>query len=103
MAAYRIIISQRGKFVVRPGRLHIRKNDTIVWKAIGTDAHVLIPDQSLFVGGVQAINLTAGQDSSPFEVSPNACIDKVYAYAAFCDSTGEFAQGDSDPELIVGP
>jgi hypothetical protein len=102
MAAYRIIISQRGKFVVRPGRLHVRRNDTIVWKAIGTDAHVLVPDPSLF-GGVQAINLAAGTESNPIEVSANACVDTIYPYSVFCDATGEFAQGDSDPELIVGP
>ena len=101
MAAHRIIISQRGKFVVRPGRLHVRRNDTIVWKAIGTDAHVLVPDQSLF--GVQAINLTDGTASDPIAVSSDACVDKVYPYSVFCDATGEFAQGDSDPELIVGP
>ena len=103
MAAYRIIISQRGKFVVRPGRLPVRRKDTIVWKAIGTSAHVLIPDSSLLVGGVQAINLAAGIDSKPVTVSTNADVDKVYPYSVFCDATGEFAQGDSDPELIVGP
>jgi hypothetical protein len=100
MATHRIIIPKRGKFVVRPGRLHVKRNDTIVWKAIGTKAHVFVPDQSLF--GVQAINLDDGIESE-ITVSSTACVDTVYPYSVFCDATGEFAQGDSDPELIVGP
>jgi hypothetical protein len=28
---------------------------------------------------------------------------KIYPYSAYCDKSNSFAQGGSDPELIVGP
>jgi plastocyanin len=101
-ATYTIIITPRGKFVVIPGRVNVSRGQTISWTAVGTNAHVLIPDPTLFESGVQAINIAAGTTSTPVAVSTSA-LTKVYPYSVFCDAAGEFAQGNSDPELIVGP
>ena len=43
-----IIIAKRGNFVVRPGRLVVRRGDTVIWLALGANAHIFIPKKELF-------------------------------------------------------
>ena len=45
---HRIIIAKHGNFVVRPGRLVVRRGDTVVWLALGANAHIFIPKKELF-------------------------------------------------------
>jgi hypothetical protein len=120
---HRIIIAQHGNFVVRPGRLVVRRGDTVVWLALGAKAHIFIPKKELFEGRVIDVPDATDKlrDSSiPSNISdsdlqklrdygvvngfvvPNDVPYGVYPYSIFCDTPNAFAQGGSDPELIVG-
>jgi len=99
MANHKVIIAQSGNFVVRPGKLNVRKHDTVSWKAIGTDAHIFFPTGQPF--GCRTVDVAAGTESSAQVVGDVA--QMIYPYSVFCDTPNAFAQGGSDPELIVGP
>lgn len=99
MANHKVIIAQSGNFVVRPGKLNVRMDDTVSWKAIGTDAHIFFPAGQPF--GCKTIDVPAGTESAPKTVG--SVEHKIYPYSVFCDTPNAFAQGGSDPELIVGP
>jgi hypothetical protein len=111
---HRIIIAQRGNFVVRPGRLNVRRGDTVTWITIGTAARIFFPDKRLF-GPDRRVLDVCREDESAREATPDdppvvsqslKVLDdapfKVYSYSIFCDTSNTFAQGGSDPELIVG-
>ena len=99
MANHKVIIAQSGSFVVRQGKLNVRMDDTVSWKAIGTDAHIFFPTGQPF--GCKTIDVAAGTES-PAQVVGKAP-HGIYPYSVFCDTPNAFAQGGSDPELIVGP
>ena len=99
MANHKVIIAQSGNFVVRPGKLNVRRDDTVSWKAIGTKARIFFPTGQPL--GCQTIDVDPGTESPAFPVG-NAP-QMIYPYSVFCDTPNAFAQGGSDPELIVGP
>ena len=93
-----IVRPANGKFIVTPGHFHVDPGDTIHWRTLGTGATLTFPpNSSLFdcdtldipIGGhvekVLSTNVKAG----------------IYPYSVLCNATGEFAEGGSDPELIV--
>ena len=99
MANHKVIIAQAGgSFVVRQGKLNVRKDDEVIWKAIGTDAHIFFPTGKPF--GCKTIDVAAGTQS-PAQVVKDVP-EGIYPYSVFCDTPNAFAQGGSDPELIVG-
>ena len=118
---HRIIIAKHGSFVVRPGRLVVRRGDTVVWLALGANAHIFIPKKELFERRVLDVadttdklrglpdyisdrdleKLLADGVVNGFVVPGNVPYG-VYPYSIFCDTPNAFAQGGSDPELIVG-
>jgi len=109
---HRIIIAQRGNFVVRPGNLNVRRGDTVTWISIGTAARIFFPDKRLFGPDRRVLDVCHEDDSAKaaddtpvvsesLRVLDNAPF-KVYSYSIFCDTPNTFAQGGSDPELIVG-
>ena len=100
MANHKVIIAQTGgSFVVRQGKLNVRAGDTVSWKAIGTDAHIFFPTGQPL--GCKTLDVAAGTESQALTVRDVA--QMIYPYSVFCDTPNAFAQGGSDPELIVGP
>ena len=120
---HRIIIAQHGNFVVRPGRVVVRRGDTVVWLALGGKAHIFIPKKELFEGRVLDVpdatdklrdgsvpNNISDSDLQKLRdygvvngfVVPDKVPYGIYPYSIFCETPNAFAQGGSDPELIVG-
>ena len=100
MANHKVIIAQTGgSFVVRQGKLNVREGDTVSWKAIGTDAHIFFPTGKPF--GCKTIDVDDGTESA--EKAVGRVDQGIYPYSVFCETPNAFAQGGSDPELIVGP
>jgi hypothetical protein len=120
---HRIIIARQGNFVVRPGRLVVRRGDTVVWLALGAKAHIFIPKKELFEGRVLDVADATDrirEGSIPNNISdsdlqkllhdgvvngfvvPDNAPYGIYPYSIFCDTPNAFAEGGSDPELIVG-
>ena len=95
-----IIVARRGNFVVRPGKLNVRRRDKVRWKAIGTNAHIFFPNEELF--GRSTLRVDAKRRSESLLVRVDAS-DRIYPYSVYCDRCNAFALGGSDPELIVGP
>jgi len=93
-----IIRPPNGKFIVTPGHFHVVCGDIIHWKTIGTAAHLIFPpNTNLFVEpGPHDIVADADLVRTLREVQPG-----IYSYSVLCDATKEFAEGGSDPELIV--
>jgi hypothetical protein len=95
-----IIISRRGLFVVRPGKLSVRRRDKVKWKAVGTNVHIFFPCEELF--GRSTLRVDAKKRSESLLIQVDAA-ERIYPYSVYCDKCNTFAVGGSDPELIVGP
>ncbi len=117
-----IIVARRGIFAIRPGRLVVRRGDAVIWLALGSNAQVFIPNRQLFperilhVADMEEENnedLILPEDALDSElqtlfqrvngfVIPDSVPYGIYPYSIFCDTPNAFAEGGSDPELIVG-
>ena len=103
---HRIIIAQKGNFVVRPGKLNVRRGDTVIWMAIGAKVSIFFPagifrPNEWLLGG-RVVDVSNGGESPALVIRDDVEYN-IYPYSAFCDKSNSFAQGGSDPELIVGP
>ena len=117
-----IIVAKHGSFVVRPGRLVVRRGDAVIWLALGANAQIFIPKRELFERRVLDVADTTRDKLRGFPdyisdsdlqklladgvvngfVVPDNVPYGIYPYSIFCDTPNAFAQGGSDPELIVG-
>jgi hypothetical protein len=119
-------LSSRPPAKVDPSPLEVRRGDTIQINAPGTDLQILIPNHytpralpfrivSPLPGHVSAhlpgwvlwssddgvlFNIPAHQ-SVTVEVLDSAQIGDHYPYAVYCKSKNAFAEGNSDPEIII--
>jgi plastocyanin len=92
-----ILIAKSGKFKVTPGHFHVDPGDTIRWRALGTRAHIFFPKAGLFE--CRTVDLEPGEHRD-LVLNPKAEAG-IYPYSVFCDEPNEFAEGGSDPELII--
>ncbi len=75
-----------------------KRNQKIIFTAVGTDAYLQFDDMKLFGG--YTYHLKDGQPSPPMVVKNNAP-QGTYTYAAFCYGPKVYAEGDSPPKIIV--
>jgi hypothetical protein len=104
---------------VDPSPLEVRYGDTIQINAPGTDLQVLFPNHYaprplpfrivspdpcpwiLWATPNEVLfNIPAGQ-SVTVEVLDSAAIGDRYPFAVYCKSRNVFAEGNSDPEIII--
>jgi hypothetical protein len=104
---------------VDPSPLEVRRGDTIQINAPGTDLQILFPNHYaprpipfrivspdpcpwiLWATPNEVLfNIPAGQ-SVTVEVLDSAHIGDHYPYAVYCKSKNGFAEGNSDPEIII--
>lgn len=84
-------------FIVTPGHFHVDPGDIIHWRTIGTGAHLTFPNITLF--GQETLDIPMnGHEQLVVRTDVTA---GIYPYSALCDATDEYAEGGSDPELIV--
>jgi len=84
----------------------VKKKDTIIWTAEGTDVYFQFPD-ALFNPEGAADSLTEGytkflKDGKKLKlkVKDNAA-PGTYEYAVFCTADGVFAKGESPPKIVI--
>lgn len=87
-------------------KIKAHQKDTIIWKAVGTDAYIQFPDSLLDSGG-PGNNLINGYTAFlkngkrlKLKVKGNAK-NGWYNYAVFCMADSTFARGDSPPKIII--
>jgi len=91
------IIREKDSWKVSPGELTATKGDTICWKAVNTDAVLLVPKKNLFEQ--RDFETQDGTLELPVKGSKGE-----YPYAVFCmGPPAGFAEGNSPPVIIVDP
>jgi hypothetical protein len=87
-------------------KIKVKKKETIIWKAKGTDAYLQFPDKifdpidaedSLRNGYTK---LLKDGKSLKLKVKDDA-LSGTYEYAVFCTADGVFATGDSPPKIVI--
>ncbi len=80
-------------------KIYVKRGEKITWTAEGTDAYFQFMGLKLF--GNYTKSLKAGQKLTL--VIGNKARLGIHQYAVFCLPDKEFAEGDSPPELDLGP
>ena len=80
-------------------KIYAKRGEKITWTAVGTDAYFQFMGIKLF--GNYTKSLKAGQKLTL--VIGNKARLGIHQYAVFCLPDKEFAEGDSPPELDLGP
>jgi hypothetical protein len=84
----------------------VKKKDTIVWTADGTDTYFQFPGR-LFNPSGEADSLADGytkflRDGKKLKLKvKDDALAGTYIYAVFCTANGEFAKGDTPPKIII--
>jgi hypothetical protein len=87
-------------------KVRVRKKDTIVWTAKGTDASLQFPD-NLFNPVDAEDSLHNGytkflKKGKKLKLRvKESVLAGTYEYAVFCIADGVFARGDSPPKIII--
>jgi hypothetical protein len=87
-------------------KIKVKKKDTIIWKANGTDAYLQFPDK-LFSPVDDEDNLNNGytkflKDGKRLKLKvKDDVLSGTYEYAVFCTADGVFASGDSPPRIVI--
>jgi len=86
--------------------IKVRKKETIIWMAKGTDAYLQLPGK-LFNPVDSEDSLKNGYTKFlkngkrlKLKVKDDA-LAGTYEYAVFCTADGVFAQGDSPPKIVI--
>ncbi len=87
-------------------KVKVKKKDTIIWTAEGTDTYFQFPNK-LFnpVGGEDSLYdgytkfLKAGKKLK-LKIKDDAPAG-IYEYAVFCTADGKFAEGESPPKIVI--
>ncbi len=84
----------------------VKKKDTIIWTAEGTDTYFQFPAK-LFNAVGKADSLADGytkflKDGKKLKLKvKDDALAGTYDYAVFCTADGEFAQGESPPKIVI--
>lgn len=108
MASHKVIIKEvGGVFEVDMRKLHTKRGNTVVFHndTPGPIA-IFFPEKDLFLGFTQQYNVIEVPEkssSTAFTVqgAQKKKKDNHYAYAVYCDTTGEFAIANSNPIIII--
>ena len=86
--------------------LDVSATDTVEWRNRTDDRMVInVPHPILLVGGVPKIvqeEVPSGGTSTQFSLAPTTPnSSKVYVYSVWCQTSEDWAIGNSDPEIII--
>jgi hypothetical protein len=87
-------------------KIKVKKKETIIWKANGTDAYLQFPDK-LFSAVDAEDSLNNGytkllKDGKRLKLKvKDDVLSGTYEYAVFCTADGVFASGDSPPRIVI--
>ena len=87
-------------------KVKVKKKDTIIWTAEGTDTYFQFPNK-LFNPVGQKDSLSDGytkflRDGKKLKLKiKDDAPSGIYEYAVFCTADGKFAEGESPPKIII--
>jgi len=96
--------SGKPEFVTSPGKQHVKKSDTVMFLAQGTNSVIFIPNANqLFdvASDSLTIELKSGNQTGSYTVSNNVASGDDFPYAVYCDGDNDFAEGGSSPRIII--
>lgn len=96
--------SGKPEFVASPGKQHVKKSDTVMFMAQGTNSVIFIPNANQLFdisSNSLTIELKSGNQTQSYTISENVTIGDDFPYAVYCDEDNDFAEGGSSPRIII--
>jgi hypothetical protein len=87
-------------------KIKVKKKDTIVWTAVGTNAYFQFPTSVFNPKGISdslkngSTKFIADGKKLKLKIRDDAPLG-IQVYAVFCSKDGVFAQGESPPRIVI--
>jgi plastocyanin len=117
MMKHKLRIFRNEKFKVDPGTIEVQMGDVLEWTAMGTHATVMFPHPALVdcalleipEGGTGKITLRSRetlaalvQEKWKTDGPAKLALEKLEVpYSIYCSNINGFAEGNSDPRIII--
>lgn len=113
-----VVVDEKSK--VKPGNIRVKRGAQLTWTAKGTAAKVSFPRIGGFqvvtkevldipLDGTMSTTVVADTNNQIFDQFKNkysrltAMEAVTVPYSVYCDNTNSYAEGGSDPKIIVKP